>query len=59
MMKFIQKHMIQMRKDYLWGFDVPYMLTGILNTHPSSAINFQKAGRTDYARFYQELMDIE
>ena len=59
MMKFIQKHMIQMRKDYLWGFDVPYMLTGILNTHPSSAINFLRAGRTDYARFYQELMDIE
>lgn len=59
MMKFIEAHMVQMQKDYTWGFDVPYMLTGILNTHPSSAINFKKAGRTDYARFYQELMDIE
>ena len=59
MMKFIESHMLQMRKDYTWGFDVPYMLTGIFNSHPSSAINFQKAGRTDYAKFYQELMDIE
>ena len=59
MMQFIEKHMIQMRQDYTWGFDVPFMLTGILNTHPSSAINFKKAGRTDYSRFYQELLDIE
>lgn len=59
LMKFIEQHMLQMRKEYTWGFDVPYMLTGILNAHPSSAINFQKAGRTDYSRFYQELLDIE
>lgn len=59
LMQFIEKHMVQMRQDYNWGFDVPYMLTGILNTHPSSAINFKKAGRTDYSRFYQELLDIE
>jgi 4-hydroxy 2-oxovalerate aldolase len=59
LMQFIEKHMVTMRKDYTWGFDVPFMLTGILNTHPSSAINFQKAGRTDYSKFYQELMDLE
>ena len=59
MMKFIESHMLSLKRQYTWGFDVPYMLTGILNAHPSSAISFQKAGRTDYARFYQELMDIE
>ena len=30
-----------------WGFDIPYMLTGSLNIHPSRAINFIKDGRND------------
>ena len=40
-----------------WGFDVPYMLTGALNIHPSSAIKFIKDGRTDYSEFYKELLE--
>ena len=42
-----------------WGFDIPYLLTGIFNSHPSSAINFIKEGRTDYSRLQQELMDMD
>ena len=48
-----------MKKDYDWGFDIPYLLTGIFNSHPSSAINFIKEGRTDYSRLQQELMDMD
>lgn len=40
-----------------WGFDIPYMLTGALNIHPSSAIKFLKDGRTDYSEFYKELLE--
>ena len=40
-----------------WGFDIPYMLTGALNIHPSSAIKFIKDGRTDYSEFYKELLE--
>ena len=40
-----------------WGFDIPYMLTGALNIHPSSAIKFIKEGRTDYSEFYKELLE--
>ena len=58
-MDFIEKYMLQMKKDYDWGFDIPYLLTGILNNHPSSAINFIKEGRTDYSRLQQELMDMD
>ena len=58
-MDFIEKYMLQMKKDYDWGFDIPYMLTGIFNSHPSSAINFIKEGRTDYSRLQQELMDMD
>lgn len=58
-MDFIKKYMLQMKKDYDWGFDIPYLLTGIFNSHPSSAINFIKEGRTDYSRLQQELMDMD
>lgn len=59
MMKFIEDHMAEMKQNYIWGFDLPYLMTGILNSHPSSAINFQKAKRQDYTNFYHELLDIE
>ena len=40
-----------------WGFDIPYMLTGSLNIHPSRAIEFIKNGRNDYSEFYKELLE--
>ena len=40
-----------------WGFDIPYMLTGSLNIHPSRAIKFIKDGRDDYSEFYKELLE--
>lgn len=57
-MDFVQKY-IQAERDKgnIWGYDIPYLLTGILNSHPSSAICFMNEGRKDYSRFYQELLD--
>ena len=40
-----------------WGFDIPYMLTGSLNIHPSRAIEFIKNGRDDYSEFLKELLE--
>ena len=37
--------------------DIQYLLTGRLNQHPSSAIEFTKAGREDYTEFYTDLLD--
>lgn len=57
-MKFVQDYMLKLKQEGLvWGPDIPYLLTGILNTHPSSAIRFIKDGRTDYTKFEQELLD--
>lgn len=57
-MSFVEKHMLKLKEEgAVWGYDIPYLLTGILNSHPSSAINFIKENRTDYAMFYQELLD--
>ncbi|MCR5413825.1 MAG: aldolase catalytic domain-containing protein [Kiritimatiellae bacterium] len=55
----VAKHLLPMRAAGLrWGYDVPYLLTGILNSHPSSAIKFIKEGRTDYSRFLSELEEM-
>lgn len=57
-MNFVEKHMLKLKEEgVVWGYDIPYLLTGILNSHPSSAIKFIKDQRTDYSMFYQELMD--
>ena len=57
-MNFVEKHILKLKEEgVVWGFDLPYLLTGILNSHPSSAIQFEKEKRTDYAMFYQELID--
>jgi len=57
-MDFVQKYIIaEKEKGSIWGYDIPYLLTGVLNCHPSSAIRFTGGRRTDYSRFYQELLD--
>ena len=57
-MDFVAKHMLKVKADgAVWGYDIPYLLTGILNAHPSTAIQFIKDGRTDYSTYQQELMD--
>ncbi len=57
-MNFVEKHMLKLKKEgVVWGYDIAYLLTGILNSHPSSAIQFIKDKREDYAIFYQELID--
>ena len=56
-MDFIEKYMLQMKKDYDWGFDIPYLLTGHLNQHPRAAIAAMKEGRKDYSGFYKEIID--
>lgn len=57
-MKFIEEQMLPLRDNGLvWGYDIPYLLTGRLNQHPSSAIDYMKENRTDYTTFYMDLLD--
>ncbi len=58
LLDFIEKHMVKLHNDGLvWGYDVPYLLTGRFNCHPRTAIAFMKEKRTDYAKFFQETYD--
>ncbi len=57
-LRFVENHMIPLRESGLvWGYDVPYLLTGLLNQHPKTAIQFMKEKRTDYNDLYLELLD--
>lgn len=57
-MDFVEKYIgAEREKGSVWGYDIPYLLTGVLNAHPSSAIQFTKQGRRDYSKFYQEILD--
>ncbi len=57
-LKFIEKNMLQLKKEgVVWGFDMQYMLTGLLNRHPREAIEFTSLEREDYSEFYKTLLE--
>ena len=57
-LKFIEEHMIPLKESGLvWGYDIPYLMTGRLNQHPSSAIDYMKENRSDYTEFYMDLLE--
>lgn len=39
----VQNHIEPLRAKLLWGYDLPYLLTGMLNQHPRTAIKFKEA----------------
>ena len=59
-LKFVETYMLELKNQGLvWGYDVPYLLTGLLNRHPRAAIDKIKSEDTSYAKFYTELWDRE
>lgn len=58
LLQFIESYIVPLRESgVVWGYDIPYLLTGILNQHPKTAIQFEKEKRNDYNNFYLELLD--
>ena len=56
-LQFVREHMEPLRASGVkWGYDVPYLLTGLYNAHPYAAIDFIKADRKDYEKFRRELL---
>ena len=53
-LKFIQEYMLKLKAEYEWGCDIPYLITGLLNQHPRTAIDQVKEKNTDYVDFYKE-----
>ena len=54
----VQDTIEPMRAKLMWGFDLPYMLTGFLNEHPRSAIKFKEAKtKGDIVDFYNQIWE--
>ena len=52
----IQQYIEPMREKLMWGFDYPYMVTGVLNEHPRSGMAFNASkDRGDIVKFYDQM----
>ena len=57
-LKFIENQIDKLKSDgVVWGYDIPYLLTGRMNQHPRDAIQFIADNRSDYANLYRYLYD--
>jgi 4-hydroxy 2-oxovalerate aldolase len=55
-LQFIEKWMKPMKDSGVtWGYDFQYLLTGMFNQHPRTAIQYTKDKRTDLANYYKEI----
>lgn len=55
--KFIEKHISKLQEEgVVWGYDLQYLMTGLLNQHPRTAIQFTREKRKDYSDFYKEVV---
>jgi 4-hydroxy 2-oxovalerate aldolase len=59
-LKCIRDHIEPLRRDLNWGFDIPYMVTAILNQHPRPAMQFNAgADRGDIVKFFDMMIEEE
>lgn len=58
--KFVQDYMVPLKQSgVVWGYDLQYLITGLLDQHPRAAIQFTKQKRTDYAIFYRDILSVD
>ncbi len=56
----IQQYIEPLRAELMWGFDTPYMITGLLNEHPRDAIKFNSGeDRGDIVKFFDLMSEEE
>ncbi|WML39166.1 aldolase catalytic domain-containing protein [Neobacillus sp. OS1-2] len=56
----IEKHMLEMRQRWEWGYIIPYMISGVLNEHPRVAMAYRdSAERDQFVDFYDKVTSPE
>lgn len=59
-LKCLEDHIEPLRASMNWGYDYPYMITGILNEHPRAGMAFSAAAeRGSVVEFYDEMASKE
>jgi len=52
----IQEYIEPLRSKLLWGYDIPYMMTGLLNQHPRAGMHFNASSdRGDIVKFFDSI----
>jgi 4-hydroxy 2-oxovalerate aldolase len=60
MMDIIERLFIPLRQKVEWGYIIPYMITGILNEHPRSAMSLRNSEEKDkFLDFYDKMTSVE
>ncbi len=56
----IQHHIEPLRPTLGWGYDIPYMITGLLNQHPRTAMAFNAStDRGNIVKFFDSVVSSE
>jgi 4-hydroxy 2-oxovalerate aldolase len=56
----VQQYIEPLQEELKWGFDTPYMLTGLLNQHPRTAMEFNASkDRGDIVKFFDLISEEE
>jgi len=56
----IEKHMLEMRQNWEWGYIIPYMISGTINEHPRVAMAYRASEERDqYVTFYDKVTSPE
>jgi 4-hydroxy 2-oxovalerate aldolase len=59
-LQLLQEHYLPLREKIEWGYIIPYMITGMRNEHPRTAIAFRDtAERNDFVKFFDILTTPE
>ncbi|MCL6591577.1 MAG: aldolase catalytic domain-containing protein [Firmicutes bacterium] len=59
-LKCVQEQIVPLKQKVSWGFDIPYLITGVLNLHPRSAMAFlDRDDRNNYVAFYDSVYEEE
>ena len=54
----IEQEFLPLRQKMDWGYSIPYMITGMLNEHPRSAIAVREGDHPDeYLSFYDQMVE--
>jgi 4-hydroxy 2-oxovalerate aldolase len=53
----LQKQMLPLLEDNEWGYIIPFVITGLFNQHPRSALALRNSpDKDEYAKFFREIL---
>lgn len=54
----VEKQMLPLGQKLDWGYSIPYLITGMMNEHPRSAIAVREGDKPDeYTAFYDQMVE--